>query len=281
MAFSLIELLVVIAVIAVLAALLTPALVRAKERALATVCQSNIRQLCISWSLYSLDSRDWLSPAETRAGEKGFPRWVDGNINSVIGSVSDATNSLLLFTNGPGHIGPYLSWANVFRCPSDYSRTNVVFRKSGPRRVRSYSMNNSIVFGNLGVKGSLVEGLVYDPSAIVRLSDLRTKSTSDIFTFIDSHDETLTHGMFYIPRSLAPPDFGWEGFWPAGRHGRRGVVGFMDGHGEIHKWRDGRTAPVIRSVEDRVLAGSGRRDHNEDYRWLWDRAYDPGLGGSD
>src|SRR6266699_6619782 len=134
-AFTLIELLVVIAVIAILAALLLPVLARAKEKARAIECLSNLKQIQLAWQLYAGDNQDKLVYPRPSLGSE-LP-WVQGVLGYTSSTVN--TNTQLLVNAKYAAFAPYISVARVYHCPSD--PTTVKIMGAVYPRVRSYGIN--------------------------------------------------------------------------------------------------------------------------------------------
>ena len=136
-AFTLIELLVVIALIAILAALLLPALSRAKQKAQGVYCMNNAKQFMVAAIMYAADYNDALPPNGDDDADGIF--WVAGNMSMPV----EATNKVFLIDSRYALFARYTGrGAGLYKCPGDKSTTTI--NNLTYDRVRSYSMNAAV-----------------------------------------------------------------------------------------------------------------------------------------
>jgi len=178
-AFTLIELLVVIAIIAILAAMLLPALSRAKEKALAVSCMSNLKQLQVCWHLYVGDNNSWLPPNKSQSfSTLGFDSWISGGAQTD--QTADNVQNAILF--------PYNTSVAIYHCPSDKS----LVTGTSIQRFRSYSMSYPWMAGDAGM---------WPYTEInYREWDIRSPAPSLASVFIDENEESINNaGLGILP----------------------------------------------------------------------------------
>lgn len=260
--FTLIELLVAVSIVGVLAALLLPALARAKNSGHVTTCLNNLRQLQLVWTMYADDHSGRLVPNKHVYGppHPSLYSWVQGRMDYLQTNPMN-TNSGIFLDPQLSAFANYIKSPRVYRCPSD--RSAIKLGNNWHSRVRSY-----------GMSWALASERTKEIRVLNKYSEINTPAPASLFVFIDQHPDYIADIHFHLTLETGASANFMD--LPSGNHNGSGALTFADGHAERRKWADQRTLVEVKYHAAPYLAI--RSPNNPDIAWLQGRYAIPKQG---
>jgi prepilin-type processing-associated H-X9-DG protein len=219
----LIELLVVVAIIAILAALLLPALAKAKAQAKSTQCLSNATQLQLCYRMYCDDFRELLPPNGGSASLGAADSWIGQSDAQVDATTTNIEGGLLY---------PYNRSTMIYACPAD----TLMIQWNGPTpaaglypQTRSYSIDFAL--GGGSPEGSEQQ----DIYPLLKYSQIIVPPPTQKIVFVDENEYDITGGTCAINAINGNYASEWWNL-PGSRHNKGNTFSFADGHVEHWQW---------------------------------------------